>query len=142
MKLFLDTNILLDFILERKGFWDSAASILSYAEDGKVVACVSTLTIVNAQFICVNRYKMPKQMFKEKMDTLRTFLSVFDVNSSDVFSSFDKGWKDFEDGVQYYCALRNGSNFIVTRNVRDFEESQILAILPDEAIELITEITD
>lgn len=59
MKLFLDTNVLIDFIMERPLFYDAAAMIVSYAFEKKVSICVSTLSIVTANFICVERCKMP-----------------------------------------------------------------------------------
>ncbi len=105
MKLFLDTNVLIDFIMERPLFYDAAAMIVSYAFEKKVSICVSTLSIVTANFICVERCKMPIDIFRRKIDFLRAFIEVCSVDSSDIYHSYDAGWKDFEDGVQYYSAI-------------------------------------
>ena len=53
MKLFLDTNVLIDFILERQPFYQAAAMIISYAEENKVQICVSSLSLVTTNFICI-----------------------------------------------------------------------------------------
>ena len=55
MKLFLDTNVLIDFILERQPFYQAAAMIISYAEENKVQICVSSLSLVTTNFICIER---------------------------------------------------------------------------------------
>ena len=62
MKLFLDTNVLIDFILERQPFYQAAAMIISYAEENKVQICVSSLSLVTTIFICIERCKMPIEM--------------------------------------------------------------------------------
>lgn len=59
MKLFLDTNVLIDFILERPLFYQPAAMVISYAVERKIKVCVSALSVVTANFICVERCKMP-----------------------------------------------------------------------------------
>lgn len=79
MKLFLDTNVLIDFIMERPLFYDAAAMIVSYAFEKKVSICVSTLSIVTANFICVERCKMPMDIFRRKIDFLRAFIEVCSV---------------------------------------------------------------
>ena len=137
MKLFLDTNVLIDFIMERPLFYDPAAMIVSYAFEKKVSICVSTLSIVTANFICVERCKMPIDIFRRKIDFLRAFIEVCSVDSSDIYHSYDAGWKDFEDGVQYYSALRSGSDYLVTRNSKDFEESAIKVVSTEEACSLL-----
>lgn len=137
MKLFLDTNVLIDFILEREPFYAPAASIISYASDGKAEIAVSSITIVNTCYICVERCKMPLPMFRMKVDFLRNLLQVVEVGGSEVYASYDSGWADFEDGVQYFCAIRGGTDAIVTRNAADFGKSGIPVLTPDEAVDAI-----
>lgn len=137
MTLFLDTNVLIDFLLERDDFYAAAASIVSYAAESDVSIAVSALTMVNANYICIERCKMPLEIYERKINFLRNFIIVCNVDSSDVYNSYDNQWKDFEDGVQYYCATRNGANFIVTRNVKDFKGAALPTVLPDEALDII-----
>ena len=137
MKLFLDTNVLIDFILERPKFYPAAATIISFAVEGKVKVCASSMSIVTTNFICVERCDMPLGDFRKKLDFLREFLVICSVDESDVYHSYDKKWKDFEDGVQYYSALRNGVDYLVTRNTKDFEEADLNVIEADEACALL-----
>ena len=76
MKLFLDTNVLIDFILERQPFYQAAAMIISYAEENKVQICVSSLSLVTTNFICIERCKMPIEIFRNKINFLRDWKSV------------------------------------------------------------------
>ena len=125
MKLFLDTNVIIDFILERPLFYQPAAMIVSYAAEHKIKICVSALSMVTANFICIERCKMPLELYRRKVDFLRKFMDVSSVDSTDIYNSYDSKWSDFEDGVQYYSAVRIGADYIVTRNSKDFEEEGI-----------------
>lgn len=137
MKLFLDTNVLIDFILERPLFYQPAAMIVSLAAERKIDICVSALSVVTANFICIERCKMPLDVYRRKVDFLRNFIEVCSVDSSDVNSSYEANWKDFEDGVQYFSAIRSGVDYLVTRNVKDFEENDLKVITVDEACRLL-----
>lgn len=137
MKLFLDTNVLIDFILERPLFYQPAAMIVSLAAERKIDICVSALSVVTANFICIERCKMPLDVYRRKVDFLRNFIEVCSVDSSDINSSYEANWKDFEDGVQYFSAIRSGVDYIVTRNVKDFEENDLKVITVDEACRLL-----
>ena len=137
MKLFLDTNVLIDFILERPLFYQPAAMIVSLADERKIDICVSALSVVTANFICIERCKMPLDVYRRKVDFLRNFIEVCSVDSSDINSSYEANWKDFEDGVQYFSAIRSGVDYLVTRNVKDFEENDLKVITVDEACRLL-----
>ena len=133
MKLFLDTNVLIDFILERPVFYLPTAMIVSFAVEGKIELSASSMSVVTANFICVERSKMPLDNFRKKIDFLREYLVVTSVCSADIYQSYDAKWKDFEDGVQYASAKRWGADYVVTRNIKDFDSSCGDIITPDEA---------
>ena len=137
MKLFLDANVLIDFILERPLFYQPAAMIVSLAAERKIDICVSALSVVTANFICIERCKMPLDVYRRKVDFLRNFIEVCSVDSSDINSFYEANWKDFEDGVQYFSAIRSGVDYLVTRNVKDFEENDLKVITVDEACRLL-----
>lgn len=111
--------------------------IISYAAERKIRVCVSALSVVTANFICVERCKMRLDVYRRKMDFLRNVIDICSVDSSDIYSSYDANWKDFEDGVQYFSAIRTKVDYLVTRNVKDFEESDTKVISTDQACELL-----
>lgn len=140
MIFFLDTNVLIDFILERPQFYQPAAMIVSYAAEHKIKICVSALSMVTANFICVERCKMPLELYRRKVDFLRRFMDIGSVDSTDIYNSYDSQWKDFEDGVQYYSAVRIVADYIVTRNTKDFEGAGIEVVSAEDACNLLLNI--
>ena len=137
MTLFLDTNILIDFLLERQPFYPASAMIVSYAVEGKIRLGVSSLSVVTANYICVERCKMPTDIYRRKMDFLRNCIEVCPVTSENIYSSYDARWKDFEDGVQYAVAKDYHADYIVTRNARDFEDNDVSLLTAEQMCEAI-----
>lgn len=138
MKIFFDTNVLIDFILERPQFYPAAAMIVSLAVEGKVEIAVSSLSMVTANFIAVDRCKMPDEIYRNKIDFLREYMKVCAVDETDIYNSYDAQWKDFEDGVQFSSAKRWEADCIVTRNVKDFEDNAIEVVSPEAICQKIT----
>ncbi len=80
---------------------------------------------------------MAVETFRMKMDFLRRFMVVTPIDSVVVDKAYNAAWKDFEDCIQFYSALCVGSDYIVTRNVRDFERATIPVLSPDDACDLV-----
>lgn len=139
MKVFLDTNVWIDFLLERQPSYAYAASILSLAVDGKCQVCISSLTAANAHYICHERAKMPLKMLRKKIEALKDWAHICDIVSEDIYNSYSNMWEDFEDGVQFYSALLAGADYIVTRNVKDYAMSTIPTCTPSEFIKAFRE---
>ena len=137
MTLFLDTNILIDFLLERQPFYPASAMIVSHAVEGKIRLGVSSLSVVTANYICIERCKMPTDIYRKKMDFLRNCIEVCPVTSENIYSSYDARWKDFEDGVQYAVAKDYHADYIVTRNARYFEDNDVPLLTAEQMCEAI-----
>lgn len=134
MKWFLDTNVWIDLLAERHPYYLPAATLFTYADEGKCKLAVSSLTMVNANFICCDRGKMPLALWNRKVLALSDFVEVCSTTSDDIYNSCRSNWKDYEDGVQFFTAKRNGCDAIVTRNPKDFILSDIEVLTPDQAI--------
>lgn len=137
MNIFLDTNVLVDFILVREKFYGPAATLITDGFKKQVDITISSLTMVNANYICVHQLKFPKEDFNKNIDFLRNFISISSIDSADVYSSYDEGWKDFEDGVQYFSAKRSGCDYIVTRNIKDFKNSDLPVVDPIQMVDIL-----
>lgn len=134
MKLFFDTNVWIDFLAERAPFYLPAATLMTYADEGKCEIVISSLSMVNAHFICCERASMPLSIWKHKINSTKEIIDVCPIEASDIYASCDSEWKDYEDGVQYFAAQKQGCNYIVTRNPKDFTLSDIEVLTPDQAI--------
>lgn len=136
MKCFIDTNVLIDFLLQRQPFYEPAAALLTMADEGRIEAAVSALSIVTSQFICCERAKMPLNVWTGKLTVLEDFMEIVSVDGEDVMEACASDWKDFEDSVQYNVARKALCDVIVTRNPKDFVLSDIPVCAPDDILDI------
>lgn len=134
MKIFLDTNVWIDFLGERHPFYQAAASLLSLADEGRCTLVVSSLTMVNANFVCCERGHMPLELWRNKVNALADLVEVCAVSSENIRQANLSDWNDYEDCVQYHAAKSCGCEMIVTRNVQDFALSDIDVLAPEQAL--------
>jgi len=129
-KVFLDTNVLLDFLLDREPFNDDVSEIIEYSISEAFKLCVSSITITDTNYI-IGRSEGVKSANK-KTKKILDLVSVENVGESTVQKSSNSKFKDFEDGVQNFCASEANHKIIVTRNVKDFKESKLSILTPKE----------
>lgn len=129
-KLFLDTNIAIDFLSERKGFYENAAKVISLADRGEVVLCCSSLTYANANYI-LSRI-IAKTEVRAMLCELSQWCEVSQVGVEEVKAALHSSFSDFEDALQYYSALNAGADAIITRNKKDFLLAEIPVLEPQE----------
>lgn len=129
-KLFLDTNVVIDLLGERELFYDSIARIVSLADKGKINLIVSSLTYSTVYYV-LSRFE-DCEIVKDKIRKFKTIAKTADLTDKILESGLSSKFKDFEDALQYYCALKSGSTILITRNGKDFKESNIPVLNPDE----------
>ena len=129
---FFDTNVLLDYYLNREGA-DVAEEILAMGYAKVYDVFVSSLTFSNIAYI--TRKKFPGERIYSVLDSLLEFAAVTSVDSSTVHLAVSSHAKDFEDAMQYYSALSIESDCIVTNNIKDFPFSKIPVYKPTEFLE-------
>ena len=131
-RIFLDTNVIVDLLMQREGVVASAM-VLAKAKTAAIELCVSVLTMANVAYI-LRKVLIGKALYKE-MAKLANFLSIADLKREHLLSTLQLEAKDFEDALQYYCALENNCDIIVTRNKKDFEYSTIEVLTPEECLQ-------
>jgi len=129
-RLFLDTNVVLDLLGEREPFYNSAAIITSLADKGKINIVVSALTYSTVYYV-LSRFENIEQV-KEKMRKFKVIAETSDLTDKIIDKGLSSKFSDFEDSLQYYCALKKDCNILITRNGKDFKESDIPVLSPDE----------
>lgn len=129
-KIFLDTNVLLDFLLDREPFSDDVAEIIERAISNSFKLCVSSITITDTHYI-ITRSEGLKSANK-KIRKILDLVTVENVGETTIHKSANSKFKDFEDGVQNFCAIEANHKIIVTRNVQDFKESKLSILTPKE----------
>jgi predicted nucleic acid-binding protein len=134
MKIFIDTNILIDFITERNGV-EEASMILQLGEDNKVQLATSVLSMANLAYIA-KRGRTDYELY-ELLKGLSKMLLILPMDSNQFSAALSKQVHDFEDMVQYQCAIAIGCDSIVTRNKKDFHFSEIPILSPIELLSTI-----
>ena len=132
MVLLIDANIILDVLLNRPDYVKDSAMIWKLCETEQMKGYVSTLTFANLVYI------MRKQLDPEKIEDvfhkLHLIFEFADFSVSDLTRASELNWKDFEDAVQSVIAERIHADYIITRNVRDFSKSRVMAFTPPELL--------
>ena len=134
-RILIDTNVLLDYLLERAPYFEDAKQVVLSCTKGKTRGCIAAHSISNMFFILRKDYSA-----KERREILLNLCMIFDVEGIDkvkLLSGLEnEEFADFEDCLQMECAKSYGAEYIVTRNVSDYAVSGIKAISPSEYLGL------
>ena len=134
MKLLIDANILLDVLQNREPFIRASSAVWKLCETEKAKGYVSALTVAN--LVYVMRKELDPEKTEKVLNALSLIFSFAELTPTDLNRAAALRWDDFEDAVQSVTAERIGADHIVTRNVRDFAKSKIVALTPSEIIAL------
>lgn len=129
-RIFLDTNVVLDLLGEREPFYDSAAKIATLADKGIIHLIVSALSYSTVYYL-LSRFE-DKEQVKEKIRKFKVITETSDLTDKIVDKGLSSKFSDFEDSLQYYCAIQEDCNILITRNGKDFKESHIPVLSPNE----------
>ena len=131
IKLLVDTNIVIDLLSKRAEFYEEAADLFSRADRNELKLAISALSFANTNYI-LSKLKSPK----EAREILRKFKVLVELlNLDDKVTELalsDNRFPDFEDGLQYYSAIENGIDIIITRNKKDFKNSKLPVLTAKE----------
>jgi len=130
MRLFIDTNIMLDLLGERIPFYDSIAKIATLSDKGEVYLIVSALSY-STVFYLLSKYES-KDKVMEKLRKFKIISEVAGVDETIIEKGLNSTFTDFEDSLQYFCALKSECDALITRNQKDFKESTIPVFSADE----------
>lgn len=130
-KAFIDTNIIVDLIADRKPFSKYAIEIFSKAENNKLKLYTSSHSIVTTHYL-LKKYIDDKGL-RTILIGLLDYLSIISVDQDTVKKALHSKYKDYEDAIQIMCASSvEKIDCIVTRNVKDFKHCEIPVFAPDE----------
>ncbi len=132
MTVFLDTDVIVDLLTMRDPFFNDSRELFTLIEDKKISASTSVLVIANIYYL-IAKFK-GKDEAKKAIIRLRLLLTILSVDPHMIDLALSSGFKDFEDGVQYCCAISNGLDIIVTRNIKDYpaDDQKMIIMSPDE----------
>lgn len=122
--ILIDTNIAIDLLAQREPFYKEASLLFSLADKSKLKLYFSALSFANTNYI-LEKASSPKQA-REILKKFKLIVSILDLNEKLISLAInDQDFLDFEDGLQYYTAIENNLDLIITRNRKDFKNSKI-----------------
>lgn len=127
MKVFLDTNILIDFLSNRPPFTQESVQLFQLSENGKIQLFTSTHVIATAHYV-LKKFVADIEL-RQTLSEISEILTVVDVTASALKTALKSSHKDFEDAIQIATAQEiKRLDYIITRNLKDFKTSTIPAI--------------
>lgn len=128
MRIFLDTNILLDVLLDRKPFCEASSKLWRLAECGRLEAAISAISFNNVFYI-VRKYA-GKEAAQRTVEVMNGNFSVFPLTRDIISRAIAAKLPDFEDSIQFFSAVACEADYIITRNARDFPQESIPVLSP------------
>lgn len=132
MKVFLDANVILDYLTDRQPFADDAELVVDFCASGDNVGVVTTLTVCNAVYILTKI--IGRHLAEEKIKELIDIVGLVGVMPESVSENLAATHTDFEDSVQQSEAVRWNADVIVTRDKSGFPESPIPVYTPADFV--------
>ncbi len=134
MRILVDTNILIDYLSEREPYRKLGEIIINACAEETIDGCIAAHTVPNLFYILRKQFTIHER--KELLKELCTLFEVVEIDSIKIMEALkDDGFEDFEDALQMQCALKYDTDYIVTRNPKDFKGSRIKIIEPEAFIQ-------
>lgn len=120
-RLFLDTNIVIDFLGEREGFYEPAAKILTLADKKEIEVLISPTSVTTVYYV-LSKFESSK-IALEKIRKFKMLCHISIMDDEVVEKAINSNFKDFEDAMQYFSSLASNCDIIITRNEKDFKNA-------------------
>ena len=135
-RVLIDTDVILDFFFDRKPFSDHAAKVLSLCESREIKGFITSVIISNVYYLL--RQTATHEKVIEKLKQLITITEVLTTDKEVILKALNSNFNDFEDALQNYSAELNGLiDLIVTRNVKNFKNSSLGVMTPDNYLKTV-----
>lgn len=137
-KLFADTNIYLDLLLQRGKEWKSAEAIFRMAEQGALEVYTSASSLLNIMYI-MRTYKLPIKEVTSYTQMILNYTELVNPDNKTFAAALESGFRDMEDAVQYFTALQiKGISYFITSNIKDYKNvsRQLQVIAPHQFMDI------
>ena len=133
LALLIDTDIIIDFLIDRKPFTKTAKEIIKISQENKISIFLAAHSITNIFYILRKIYSVSER--KQRLMDLCKSVSIVEIGHKAILNALaNNDFIDIEDCLQAECAIAAKADYIVTRNIRDYSHSAIPAILPENLL--------
>jgi predicted nucleic acid-binding protein len=136
-RLFLDTNVLLDHLLDREPFADNATELWSMAERREIVGCIAAISFNFVYYIV--RHEANERKARQAIKGMRDVFEIVEVDAQVINQAIDADFADFEDAIQHACAMRTAATHLITRDLPGYRRSEIPVLTPEAYLATLSE---
>lgn len=133
-KVFVDTDVCIDLLSGRKPYNKTAELLFSLADMGKIKIYISSLSFANIDYALRSQYSTTHS--RQIIGKFKTLVNVLAVDSKTIDLAIVSDFTDFEDAIQYYCAIENNLTTVITRNIKDYKKATIKVMTPETFISI------
>jgi predicted nucleic acid-binding protein len=130
--IFVDTDVIFDLLAKREPFYKYSAKLFTHADKKELTICVSSLCFGNLNYI-LSKQKSAKEA-RKILSRFKVLVKVLPVDDKVIELALNSDFGDFEDAILYYCAIENGINVLITRNLKDFKHAGIPVLTAEEFV--------
>ena len=135
--IFIDTDVIIDFLIDREPHSREAAIIFTLIEQKKLKGYVSSFTFSNLYYV-LRKIESHNKVIA-KLDSISRLLTILKVDQQIIKFAIASGFPDFEDSIQYNCALDYKKiDVLITRNIKDYKGSQIPVMTPAVYLKMVS----
>lgn len=130
MNIFIDTNVLLDVLNNRMPYYADSSSVWTLIEKARFDGYISAINFNNIYYI--SRKVSKPSAIRKTLSLLRDIFKIVPLDEQIVAQAIDSEFKDFEDAIQYFSAVRANAECIISRNLSHYRKSDITVMTPSE----------
>ena len=134
-RIFIDTNVILDLLGERKPFYESIAKVATLGEKEIITLVVSPISFATVNYF-ISKFENSKTA-REKLRKFKIICEICSLDEHTIEKGLNSSFKDFEDALQYFSATESECELIITRNGKDFKKSLLPVMTPEEFLKSI-----
>ncbi len=133
MRILVDTNVIIDYLMVREPYYGAAEKIFNGCRTGEMTGYIAAHSVSNLFFILRKNLTIDER--RELLKGICCLFTVISIDGKKISSALNnQGFSDFEDCLQMECAKEANAEYIITRNIDDFKNSEIKAKLPQELL--------
>jgi len=138
MKVLFDTNVILDVLIERAPYYRYSVVCMASVEEGKTKGWICSTTVTTIAYLLGK--ELSGQTASKHIESLLTLFNVSIVNKQVLFDALHTGFADYEDSVLYQSAITSNLDGIISRNKKDFKQSELPVYTPKEYITVLDQL--
>ena len=133
--LFVDSDIILDLLAKREPYYIHAANLFTLIDQKEINAFTSPIVFANLHYLLKKLTSNATAL--KSLRKLKTLINILPVDERVIEQSLNSEFADFEDAIQYFTAVNNKINIIITRNKIDFKKSKISVLTAEEFLKTL-----